>query len=346
MSSIWYCTREDVKRAFDSKESARNDAQIDRAVAGATADVERKLHRVFYPRVATVAFDWPNFQYARGWRLWLDQNELISVTEVRSADEVIASSDYILYPNDGPPYNRIELNTGGPAAFGAGDTSQNSIEIEGLYGFTNEEVPMGDVAQFINSTDTALHVTRGTIEVGHLLRIGTERLNVTGKQLKDTTQAIGVALTANMNNVTVQVSDGTKFTVDEVILIDAERMLVVDVAGNNLIVKRAWSGSVLAEHALNTDIYAYWIATVERGAAGTTAASHNETDDVFRWKVPAGIRTVCVAQALDTVLQEVGGYSRQTGARVQKQGAKGIALADAWDMAYDSYGRKARIRGV
>ena len=63
-----------------------------------------------------------------------------------------------------------------------------------------------------------------------------------------TLQAPG--LTDRANAETVPVTNGAAIAVGETILIDAERMLTVDIAGNNLIVKRGFDGSTLAELVL------------------------------------------------------------------------------------------------
>jgi hypothetical protein len=90
---VWYCTREDVKSSLDSKESARNNGQVDRAIESASRAVEGLTHRRFYPETDTRYFDWPNAQYARPWRLWLDQHELVSVATLSSGGTTIAASD-------------------------------------------------------------------------------------------------------------------------------------------------------------------------------------------------------------------------------------------------------------
>ncbi len=59
ITSVCYSTREDVKTALDIKESARVNAQIDRALAGARDSVETLCNRKFYPQAATRVFDWP-----------------------------------------------------------------------------------------------------------------------------------------------------------------------------------------------------------------------------------------------------------------------------------------------
>jgi hypothetical protein len=108
-----YATREDVAAAADGKVSARADRRIDRALEQATESVDDLCNRRFAPTIATRFFDWPNGQYARPWRLWLDASELISVTEVSSGGEVVDPATVLLEPNQyGPPYNQVQLDIG------------------------------------------------------------------------------------------------------------------------------------------------------------------------------------------------------------------------------------------
>jgi hypothetical protein len=109
---VWYCTREDVKTALDSAETARNNAQIDRAINGGAGSVETQLNRRFYPWTGTRTFPWPNQQYARPWRLWLDYDELISATTIVTGGTTLnVGTDVYLEPaNTGPPYTRLEIN--------------------------------------------------------------------------------------------------------------------------------------------------------------------------------------------------------------------------------------------
>src|SRR5690606_34488219 len=132
-----------------------------------------------------------------------------------------------------------------------------------------------------------------------LIKLGTEHMVVTGRSMLDTGQNIGADLDASNSAVTVAVTDGTAFSAGETLLIGSERMLIVDVAGNNLIVKRAWDGSVLAAHTSGADIYASRTLTVERGALGTTAATHLDNAAVSRHVVPGAVRALAVAEALE-----------------------------------------------
>lgn len=351
---VWYATREDVMRALDSKLTARNSGQIDRALESASRDIESLCHRTFAPTTATKSFDYPGPQAGRPWRLWLNASELISVTTLTSGGTTISASDYFLEPNQyGPPYNRIEIDLSSSAAFGGGSTHQRDITITGLFGYRNDETVAGALAAAVSTTTAASLTVNGAasalLGVGSVLRIDDERLLVTNRTMADTGQNVGGAgLTAQANSVTLTVTDGSAFAVDEILLVESERMLIVDIAGNNLTVKRGWDGSVLAAHAAGVDIYAARSLTVTRGALGTTAATHLNSAAVYRWDPPALVRQLTIAQAIGALTSETSGYSKalRSGEGSSERNRDSGALKNLRDQVYDALGRKARVRAV
>jgi hypothetical protein len=347
-----YASREDVKRALDSKHTARDDAQIDRALEAGRYAVERCTNRVFFPWTGTRYFDWPNHQLARSWRLWLDSNELVSVSALTSGGTTISSSDYFLRRSDNrdeAPYTHIEIDLDSTAAFSAGDTHQRSVAITGVFGYTADQVSAGLLAEALDDSETGVDVTNSAaIGVGHIIKVDSERMIVTDKAMLDTLVDIdaGDSLTASTADVSITMSTTTGAPVkDEVILIDSERMLVVDVASTVLTVIRAWDGTTLATHAGSASIFAPRTLTVQRGALGTTAASHSTSTAVFRHAVPGLIRELTIAEALNTLLQETAGYGRPSGqgenSRTPGQGLQGLR-----EQAYQAFGRKARKKAV
>lgn len=346
---IWYSTREAVKSALDIKTTARDDVQVDRAIEAASRSVERLLHRRFYPELATRYFDFPNGSYARPWRLWLDENELISLTTLASGGLPISAMDYFLRSTsnrDEPPYNHIELDLSTNASFGQGDTWQRDIAVTGLFGYDNITTPAGVLsAAIVSTTATTISASDSTIGVGDLLTIDTERMQVTGKTMVSTGQTLQADLAASNAAVSVSVTTGTAYAVGEVLLLDAERMLIVDIAGNTLIVKRAWDGSVLATHSGST-IYAARTLTVTRGQLGTTAATHSNSAPIARQLYPGSVVALCVAEAITTLLNESSGYARTAGSGDNAREAAGRALKDARDAAKTAYGRLGRTRAV
>jgi hypothetical protein len=348
----WYATREDVMRAADSKETARNAAQIDRGLEAASRSIDALCHRTFYPQIATKSFDWPNSQGAAPWRLWLDANELISVSAVTSGGTTISLADVLLEPNAyGPPYNRLELDLSSSAAFGGGDTHQRDITITGLYGYRDDESEVGAMAEALDTSETGLDVdgaTSAAVGVGSVLRVDTERMNVVGRTMLDTGQNLAADLDIKANAVTVAVASTAGFAAGEVILIGAERMLVIDIAGTNLIVKRGWDGSVLAAHTTGADVYASRTLTVRRGALGTTAATHSTAAPVYRWDPPGPIQSLAVGEVLNALGLEQASYSvvlraGETGSE-RTRDLRGLQALRA--QVYDGFGRKARLRGV
>lgn len=347
MANPWYATREEVKGAADIAETAHLNTRIDRALEAASRAVEKLCHRVFYPTLATRYFDWPDSQQGTSWRLWLNEHEVISVTTLSSGGTTIASSDYFLYPQSGPPYSRIEIDLSSSAAFGGGDTSQRDIAVTGLFGYTNDEESAGTLAAAVSSTSaTTVDVSDSSaIGVGQLIRVESERMIVTGNSSLTTAQTLQDPMTADTADTVCQVTTGTSYNVGEVILLDAERMLIEDIAGNNLIVQRAFDGTVLAAHTGST-IYARRRLTVQRGALGTTAATHDSGTTINRHMAPGPVRRLTIAEAQTTLAQEDARWARAIGAGESAREAWARSLKDARDEVYENYGRKARIRAV
>jgi hypothetical protein len=324
MGRVFYTTRESVQDAFDVKEAAHRSAQIDEAIASASDDIDGWLNRHKHglaPRNATRYFPWPARNYAPAWKLYLDENTLVSVTSLTAGGTVITSGDYFLEPvNSGPPYTYIELDLDSQASFSNSGTAQRAIEIVGVWGINNDQKAAGALESAVASTSTTtVDVTRSDIVgVGSVITVDTERMLVVQKQALDTTQNLASAMNALKNDQTVDVTDGTLFFVGELILIDSERMRIVDITGNNLTVVRAYDGSTLAAHSLGADVYVYRRLTVERGALGTTAATHLDAASVTVWDVPALVKDLAKAEAITRLEQEWSAY----GARVYSDEAE------------------------
>lgn len=351
-----YTTRETIKRALDQGEIPRNNRNIDRCIESASRNIESLCHRIFYPRLATKYFDWPNSQDAVPWRLWLDQHDLISVTAMTSGGATIPGTDFNLEPNaDGMPYNRVEVKTSTSSSFGGGNTHQRDIAITGLWGWHDDHLAVGSLTEALDVSETEIDVTAAAsadIGVGSILKIDSERMLVVDRRQIDTGQDVGGAgLTAQKNAMTLTVADGTQFAVDEVVLIDSERLLIVEVTGNMLTVERAFEGSTLAAHAAGTDIYAPRTLAVTRGALGSTAATHSINTSVALWKVPAAVRQYATAEAIHELMQEQTGWFRTMSASsifggTAKRAATIEALIDYREQLMQTHGRKARTRAI
>lgn len=322
---VCYALRESVKLALDIRDSTRANAQIDRIIEEQSRAADKLARRVFYPRVATRTFDWPNWDSPTPGRLWLGgESEIISLTSISSGGTSIATSAVKLYPSSGPPYTRLELDRSTATSFGLGATPQQDISITAVFaGQPLEEIQVATIAEDLDATETAVDVSSVARHgVGALLRCGTERMLVTDVTALDTGVNLGANLTDQRNAIAVSLSTTVNAPqVREIISIDGERMLVTDVIGTTAYVQRGHDGTVLAAHTSGADIYAYRTLTVERGALGTTATTHTSGDALLRWLPrPEGL---VVAETLNQIEQEKSGYARVIGAGEGQRNASG-----------------------
>lgn len=347
--TYWLTSREAVKSAADVKLTARADARVDRAIEAATRTVEKGCRRAnFAPTIDTRYWDWPNDQDVRAFVLELEENGLISLTSLTSGGVTITVGDVNLEPvNTGPPFTWIELDTETTASFGQGTGRQRNVAVTGLFGYTDDSAPAGTIAEALDNSEVGVQVSNSALtDVGTLLRCEDERMFVTAKGLITSGQTLGTNLGDSESNDTVNLTSGAAFNVGEVITIDSERMLLVDIAGNNGIVIRAWDGSRLASHTSTTTIYVPRSLTVERGAAGTTAASHNTATALTRWVPPKLAEEWCIALALVELEQETSAFARTTGSGDNEREARGVGLIDIAKQAKAAHGRLLRSGAV
>jgi hypothetical protein len=341
---VWYTTREDVMSAPDIKAAAYNGRDIDRAIEAASRSAEQFLHRVAYPWLGVRYFDYPGDQYAPTWRIWFGRYELISLTSITNGDSTtVSTASVFLGPQDGPPYDHVDINRGGTATYAQGSTNQRAIAIAGLWGFSDDSETAGSTAEVLDVSETGVDVTAlRSVGIGSVIRVDDERMTVTDKAWAGTTQT--GSLTASQNAETLAVSDGTAFVTGERLLIDSERLLVVDIAGNNLTVKRAVDGSTLAAHTTAT-VYAQRTLTVVRASLGTAAATHSSGATVTRWVPPGPLAELTLAYAVDTLLQRQSGYARTVGGgdNLAEMSGRGIKQAEQRAMVAMGRIRKAAL---
>lgn len=341
-----YCTRESVMTAPDIRASAYATEAIDDAVMAGARSVEKLCHRTFHPLQGTKVFDWPNQQQTGNYRLWLDQHQLISVTNVTSGGIDITSSVLLEPAASGPPYSRMDLNRATNATLSSGPgTGQRSVSITGLWGHSNNELLAGTLSGGAGSADAVINYIPAArpLGVGATLRIGTERLLVSDKRWTASGQSASLAAGAAATSVTVV--DGSVFVPGEELLLDGEQLMVTAVAGNSLIVRRAWGGTALAAH---TSAAVYWPRqlVVERGAVGTTAGAHAQGAQLYAHLPPTLVSALNRAYALDQFFQEGSGYARTMGSGDAERPASGRALRELEERVYGAYGRRYRMRAV
>ncbi len=369
------CNRDEVKRALDFEGmTAISDNRIDRALCTVADTVEGQMHRVFYPLDTSRYFDWPNYDYRAPWTLDFYEWDLICATSVQSpAGTPIPLYQLFLEPvnrKPGWPFEALQIDRSTNAAWGIGPTPQHSILIAGTWGFTVATDPAGTLAASVADTDTTITVSDSSLSgPGDVLILGPataaapfpaypgtagavgpptgERVLVTGRAAAATglTQSGAGCSTASSADIILATTGTGTLNAGEVILLDAERMLVQEITSAGAVVKRAWDGTDLATHSAAT-VDAYRLLSVLRGQLGTTAIAWSSGAAVGRLRVPSLIRDLSIAECLNQVLQETSGYARTVGQGETAMPAPGIGLAEKWDEARTTYGRKARMRSI
>lgn len=373
-----YCSREDAQRAIDFKDGITTEVQYktDRAIQSITRNIEGHLHRLFVPWDGAKWFDFPNYQYASPWELFLDRNDVLCLTDFSSGGVNIPLNTCFLRPANkrpGFPYTKIELDRSSGSTFGGNaQTPQNAIQAIGTWNFTADADPAGSLAAEVTSSTDPITVTNAALMgVGDTLILGYgrgtapypddtlghagliqpyvgERVLVQDRSAADTGLAQsgeGCTTVSTADNQLQWTGSGNPPNQGEVLLLDSEQMLVQMVVNSIATVGRAWNGTVLTAHD-DAEIYAYRSLSVQRGFQGTTAATWPQGTAVYRHRVPQLVRDLAIGESVNTILQETAGYSRMVGSGDAARPASGMALADLWAECRTEYGRQARSRAV
>lgn len=351
-----YAQRDTVKHAMDTAAALpRRHSQIDRLIQASSRQIDQACNRVFYPTLDTRFFDWPiNYSGSggRSWQIWLDADEMISLIGVTVGGHTVPTTDVRPEPvNSGPPYSRLEIRLSSSSSFSGATTWQRAVAAMGLYGFRDDETPGSAISEAVTDSQTTLTVTDSSVvSPGALIRLDTERMLVADAAMVPTGVTFTGPLTASaVDNLLDVGASVTSFAIGETILLDAERMLIMDVSGSRLVVKRAWDGTVIGAHA-TTPISAPRRLTVIRGSLGTTGADHSTGAPISVHTSPALVEQTCVGLTLYGLWAEKTGmspipvtYKATTSTRGRPvESPVRTLLADL----VESYGRQARTRAI
>ncbi|HTS05692.1 MAG TPA: hypothetical protein VMP68_08920 [Candidatus Eisenbacteria bacterium] len=345
---VWYATQEQILNALEILQSSYSNALIGQKLEWSSRSIERQLHRRFYPELRTISKDWPNYSDGYAWQIDLNDQEMISLTSVVSGGTDITSDCFLRRGDDlaEPPYSILQVSLASRFAFSTSVTFQKSLVLTGLFGYkdTDTSLPSALFAVDVNSSATSITLKPSNnalgIGVGSLIYTGTERMLITARVMASTGETISADVAAAQASTSLSSAGAANFGVGEVILIDSERMRINDIAGTTLIVDRAWDGTVLATHSSGAGIYALRQCTVERGALGSTAASHTTGDAVYSHSFE--VNELCIAETVCALEQNAGAYARTIGTGSSARDAVGGGLEDIRDMTYAAYGRMSR----
>ncbi len=337
----WYVTREAVKAALDIKDTARNNAQIDRCCATATDQVAGLLCRQFDPLTGTLYFEPP-----RGDILWFGTRSLSGTPSAVTVDGVaVTVTDLLVTPYDGPPYDGIRASTESSATL-SGTLGARSIAItasvDAPWGYDLIEPSAGAIAEALDASETAVDLdgpASAAVGVGSVIRVDDERMTVTARTMLTTGVTLSADVTAARADTAITVSAGAGLSIGETVMIGAEKMTVLEIAGNVVLVTRAVDGSALTVHSSGATLYAPRTVTVTRGALGTTAATHSTAATVKVWQPPALVGELALAYALTSLGQGQSGYARTTGSGESERESSGRGLRQIQADAIAQYKR-------
>ncbi len=352
---IPYATCEQVSASLEVLNSAYATAKIYNTILAASRSAEGFLHRRFYPELRTVSFDWPTSRSNASWEIDLEDQELISLTEVQSGGTVITSSCILRRGDDlaEPPYSTLAINLTTSAAFSAGSTWQQAIQVEGLFGANDTDTSFAGAALSgaigsTSATSVVIAPSSGELSpgIGSLLLVDSERMLVLNRRMSSVGITTSQALTDLQSNTSFTTAGASSLAIGETILIDSERMRIKDIAGSTVIVERAYDGTVLGSHSSGSTIYGLRTLTVKRGVLGSTAATHSDAAPVYVHEYPPLLNQLVVAETIVMLEQNAAAYARTIGTGAGTREAAGLGLDDVRERAYRELGRKQRSRAI
>ncbi len=353
---IAYATVEQVSRSLEVLNTSYNAPMILAKLESSSRSIDHQMHRRFYPELRTFKRDWPNYRDGYAWQIDVGDNEIISMSSAVAGGVTIPTASIFLRRGDDrqePPYTYIEVDLASGYMWAAGPTFQQSLVITALCGYndTSTTLATGTLAAAIASTTaTSITISPANAQVmpgiGSLILCDTERMVVAARSMSTTSQTISADVAATQATRTITSTGAANLAVGETILIDSERMLIDDIVGNNIIVRRAWDGTVLAAHTNGTTIYAPRTYVVKRGQLGSTAATHLISANVYTHEYPALINELCIAETVVALTQNAGAYARTIGSGNTVREATGQGLVDVRAMAFAAYGRKNRQAAI
>lgn len=308
-------TVEKVKGQFIYAGTTRDQRVFD-AIDFVSRDIESETDRRFIPRIETRYFDWPQQNLNPSWELELDEDliELISITAASNDDTPVSISLDDVYL--GPPgatgsFNLITVKLSNNSRIYSGISFQRAVAVTGLWGHSRNLKSGGLLGAGIDIDDGQILCSDASrVNVGHTVMLDDEFLFVTDRSWSDTGATAG-ALTDSKNAVAVTSSNGTLHHEGEMILIEAEKMLIETIAGDVLGVIRSYDGTALAAHDTGKSIYAPRLLDVDRHVNGSEPAAHLINTSISLVEAHAGAAGLALAQSIVYLLNNESGWVRK-----------------------------------
>lgn len=284
-----YCTLADVYSDLEINGVKDEIRLLDKIKAA--SDVIKRLGGRFLPSTEQKKFDGNGDRHQ-----WID--ELLAITAFTMLDGnttyTLTSADYLLHPANrwwaNGPYTRLEVDLDS-TQIGQWAKGQQNLQITGRWGLYEETAATGATASQTDSATTLVVDNAGKLSIGAVVKIGDEQeLLESFGAVSDSTADTSAAMDVSQD--TIAITNGSLLSRGEVAVIDTEKMLVLEVISNTLVVARGYGGSKIATHLINSNVYVYRTFNVTRAVNGTTAAQHT-TASVSKCVAPQSINYLC-----------------------------------------------------
>lgn len=191
MSQNHYATAEDIRQALGETDTDL-DARYFRVIGAASRSIDQECRREFFVTTAVKRFNTPPVQLPLYIPDLLDETAIeVDINLDGTFSTTVPESDYELFPLNDLPFTHV---TRKPLAAGLflAQEAQANVRITGDWGYGNgrDASPVfasGVTVTIADASETEVDVdAEGTIEAGHTILVGTERLFVSAATSDDT----------------------------------------------------------------------------------------------------------------------------------------------------------------
>jgi hypothetical protein len=281
-----YCTVqeliEDLEKPGDVEE------KVLRYIRSASRYLSGKFGK-FLPEIATRALR------GEGMETLYVGEPLLRITSISHNGTALTTGvDFSLEPQErwwgNGPYSRL-VSDPDSSNLGTWLDIAGAVSLAGWFGLYDESRLLTTIAGQLVGDSTIVVANGSILSPGMLLTIESEFEEVTGLGTATTTTATLNGAIDNMQEE-ITLSNGALVNIGESIKVNFERMLVLDIEGNDVQVARGYARTKKASHLTGQTVYAHRTYTVARGANGSTAAAHGAVS-VYRQAVPDDINYLC-----------------------------------------------------
>lgn len=246
---------------------------------------------------------------------------LLSVTSITNDQTSLSASDYQLLgslESDQPfwpdgPYGVLRID---PLGTNTAPWScvKNGVAVNGHWGlYERAEATGATLAALQSSGAAAVVVGDGSLlSPGMLLKIESEWQFVKGYGAP-TASVTTLSSALDASSEIIAVASGAALKVGELIQAEFEKMLVLDIQGNNAYVERGWMKTKKVAHTSGTALAAFRTFSVDRSVNGSVAVEHASSTAISRMMAPDDVNYLARQIATLMMKKSQTGYAGRSG---------------------------------